>query len=217
MNIKKLIISSIAVSGLFMACAQSEFAADTGRGVASKPKPPKDDSTTDKDKNETPGDNQLVVDDSGEIKLVDVDLSITRQRDNAAFTNCVYAHIIGQPPVALSCNKDAIGNRNDLTQLNVRLKLKTNTCNQLRVYFTSSGTPGEISTATKNRVSFNASKHGNALGPGLNIKTQAARSFLIEANDNGDKMWHDVYLTVTPPANRPDLKFTIENSGIPCN
>jgi hypothetical protein len=101
--------------------------------------------------------------------------------------------------------------------MNVRLKLKTNTCNQLRVYFTSSGTPGVISTATKNRVSFNASKHGIALGPGLNIKSQAPRSFLIEANDNPDNMWHDVYLTVTPPANRPDLKFTIENSGIPCN
>ncbi len=211
MDIKKLILSSIAVAGLLMACAQSEFAGDSGQGVLVKKNPPKKDKTTNNE--ETPGDNQLVVDDSGEIKLVDADLTIDRLGDSASWTNCVSAQLVGgTQTVQLGCNKGAL-------PTGVKIKLLTNTCNTLRLTLTTNGGLN-FTTQSANLVSSgNSSKHDRGIaGKGMHIIPNAAdRSFMLETNDNNDFRWHDTYLKITPPANRPNIKFTIENSGIPCN
>ncbi len=215
-------ISSLIVVGLISACAQSEFAGDTGQGVRNGIKPPggdPNDSETTPGKNTPGNDDSLKTDDGGKIELVEAELSLSRENDQAKYRNCLYAHIVDQPPVTLSCNRDTNGNKNPAGGSSVKIKLRTNTCNQLRIYFESTrrSDPQTISTATPGRVSVGASKQGQGIkGPGLNIIREASGSLLIEANDNPDTMWHDVYLRVTPPANRPNIKFTIENSGIPC-
>lgn len=205
MDIKKLILSSIAVAGLLMACAQSEFAGDSGQGVVGKTKPPEDDSTTDKDKNETPGDNQLVVDDSGEIKLIDTDLVVSRSEDTAAWKNCLYAGIQGQPDVELGCNRVTVrGDR--LPPRTAKIKLKTNECNQLRLALHTQR-DGEATTTPNLSTVGTISR--------FQIQKLEPRKFKINANDNFDNSWND--LNVTIYTTNPKIKFTIQGSGIPCD
>lgn len=212
MKLIQLIGTIATVVGLLSACAQSEFAGDSGQGVFVKKNTPKDDPTTDKNKDETPGDNQLVIDDSGEIKLVDTDLIIDRLGDSAAWTNCVSAQLVGgNETVELGCNKGAL-------PTGVKIKLLTNTCNTLRLTLKTNGKIN-FSTASANLVSRGNSSRDNIgiPGKGMHIIPNAAdRSFMLETNDNNDFRWHDTYLRVRLPKDRPNIKFTIENSGIPC-
>ncbi len=217
-------ISILIVVGLISACAQSEFAGDTGQGVRNGIKPPggdPNDSETTPGKNTPGNDDSLKTDDGGKIELVEADLQVDRLPDSARFQNCLSAHVVGQPVVELGCNRNAPNSdsRPPLAK-NVRMKLLTNSCNQLRVIFKTNsggGLKDNVTTAVPGRISSGASKdRTGAKGPGINIVKEANGSYLIEANDNNDERWHDVYLRVTPPANRPNIKFTIENSGIPC-
>lgn len=213
MKFIKLIVSIAAVASLLSACAQSEFAGDSGQGIRTK-KPPLGPPSKDvPGPNDTPGNNELIVDDSGEIKLVDADLTIDRLGDSAKWTNCVSAQLVGgAQTVQLGCNKGAL-------PTGVKIKLLTNTCNTLRLTLTSNGN-FNFSTASANLVSSgNSTKHDRGItGKGMHIIPNAVdRSFKLETNDNDDFKWHDTYLKITPPANRPNIKFTIENSGIPCN
>ena len=227
MKIIHQIISILIVVGLISACAQSEFAGDTGQGVRNGMKDPNKDPnkgppeipTTKKD-----NDDGLNTDDGGKIELVEADLQADRLPDSANFQNCLSAHVVGQPVVELGCNrlypkKTPTDPRPPLMK-GVKMKLLTNSCNQLRVYFKTNSGGGlrdNVTTAVPGRISSGASKDNTgATGPGINIVKEANGSYLIEANDNNDKRWHDVYLRVTPPVNRPNIKFTIENSGIPC-
>jgi hypothetical protein len=202
-----------------MTCAEQQFSGQNGSGdVQRKPEKPLDNPTT-----EDPVDSGTVTtDDDGKVALVDAELKIDRLPDSAAWQNCLYAHIVGQPVIELGCNRTAPKNDNrpPLVQ-NIRLKLKTNECNQLRVYFKTNSGRGlydNVSTVTPNRIFSGTSKNETgAAGPGINVIREAGGSILIEANDNSDRYWHDVYLRITPPAGKSNLKFTIENSGLPCN
>lgn len=215
---------SILIVGLISACAQSEFAGDTGQGVRNGVKPPSDiPNNSDTPGTNTPGnDDGLKTDDGGKIELVEAELQVDRLPDSARFQNCLFAHIVGQPVVELGCNRTGPGVDNPRPPLanGVKMKLLTNSCNQLRVYFKTNsggGLKDNVTTALPGRISSGASKDNTgATGPGINIIKEASGGYLIEANDNNDKRWHDVYLRVKPPANRPNIKFTIENSGIPC-
>jgi hypothetical protein len=217
-------ISFLIVVGLISACAQSEFAGDTGQGVRNGMKDPDKDPNKGPTENPTTtkdNDDGLNTDDGGKIELVEADLQVDRLPDSARFQNCLSAHVVGQPVVELGCNRNAPNSdsRPALAK-NVRMKLLTNSCNQLRVIFKTNsggGLKDNVTTAVPGRISSGATKdRTGAKGPGINIVKEANGSYLIEANDNNDERWHDVYLRVTPPVNRPNIKFTIENSGIPC-
>jgi hypothetical protein len=200
------LIGTIAtVIGLLSACAQSEFAGDSGQGLLVKKNTPKDNPTNDKNKDETPGDNQLVVDDSGEIKLIDADLVVSRSEDTAAWKNCLYAGIQGQPDVELGCNRVTVrGDR--LPPRTAKVKLKTNECNQLRLALHTqrdgegAPTPNLSTVGTISR---------------FQIQKLEPRKFKINANDNFDNSWND--LNVTIYTTNPKIKFTIQGSGIPCD
>jgi hypothetical protein len=209
----KLLIAITIVTGFLATCAQSEFTGDSGQGIRTK-KPPVGPPATDvPGPTDTPGNNELIVDDSAEIKLVDADLTIDRLGDSAAWTNCVSAQLVGgTQTVQLGCNKGAV-------PTGVKIKLLTNTCNTLRLTLKTNGA-FNFSTESANFVSSGAFSKDNKFikGKGMHIIPNAAnRSFTLETNDNDDFRWHDTYLKITPPANRTNIKFTIENSGLPCN
>lgn len=220
-------LSTLFAIGLISACAQSEFSGESGQAVKNGVPPPSDTPTK-----TTPGtpptgnDNGLKTDDGDKIELVDADIKVDRLPDSASFQNCLSAHVIGQPIIDLGCNRirpkppgPHDSDPRPQLQRDVKIKLLTNTCNQLRVYFKTNegrGFYNNVSTAT-GPITSGPSKNGTgARGPGINVIKEAGGSYLIEANDNNDVYWHDVYLRVTPPANRSNIKFTIENSGIPC-
>lgn len=214
------IIKTLTVSFLVAACAQTDFAGDSGQGFRSGKKTPPGTSNGTPG---TPGTNNnpsnpvITTDDGGKIEVVEAELKLDRLTDKAKYRNCLYAHIVGEPPVALDCNRNASDAKINPAG-NVKIKLKTNTCNQLRIYFESTNRPDPktISTAILGQVSFGQSKQGRSIpGPGLNVIKKPA-SYLLEANDNGDNDWWDVSLRITPPANQPNIKFTIENSGLGC-
>lgn len=205
MRVNKLIISIFAVAGLLSACAQSEFAGDSGQGVLVKKNNPKDDVTTDPKKDGPSDDTQIVVDDSGEIKLIDADLVVSRSEDSAAWKNCLYAGIQGQPDVELGCNRVTVrGDR--LPPRTAKIKLKTNECNQLRLALHTQR-DGEATTTPNLSTVGTISR--------FQIQKLEPRKFKINANDNFDNSWND--LNVTIYTTNPKIKFTIQGSGIPCD
>lgn len=206
-----------------LSCSNQTFSSESGSAAIGSRKPIDGkngniDGPTEVDTEHKEG---LDTDDAGTVELVEADLLIDRLPDSAAWQNCLFAHIVGQPEIELGCNRNApkSNNRPPLAK-NVKMKLKTNTCNQLRVYFRSNSGKGlkdNVSTEDPGRISSGATKQGTGInGPGINIIKEPGGSFLLEANDNGDADWHDVYLRITPPAGRSNIKFTVENSGIPC-
>jgi hypothetical protein len=203
---------------LVVSCSGQQFSGDSGAASGKKTKNPPSTPAL----NPTDPDSSDMVSDDGTVKLVDTELSIDRLQDSAAFQNCLFAHIVGQPVIEFGCNRNApkSEDRPPLVR-NIKLKLKTNECNEMRVYFktnSGSGLRDNVSTANAARISSGASKQGkNIAGPGINVIKEPSGSILIEANDNTDRDWHDVYLRINRPANATNIKFTIENSGIPCD
>jgi hypothetical protein len=199
---------------LFASCSNQEFAGDSASaGTYKKGKPGKPNTSNNPNGDATkPNGNGLNTDDGGKVELVDAELTIDRLGDSAAWTNCLSAELVGGGQnVHLGCNKGVI-------PTNVKMKLLTNTCNTLRLTLTTNGSQN-FTTQSANLISSgNASKHNSGInGKGMHIIPNAADgSFTVETNDNTDTKWHDTYLRIKPPANRPNIKFTIENSGIPC-
>jgi hypothetical protein len=201
----KLLIAITIVTGYLSACAQSEFAGDSGQGIRTK-KPPVGPPATDvPGPTDTPGNNELIVDDSGEIKLVDAELIVSRSTDGAAWKNCLYAGIQGQPDVELGCNRASPGG-NRLPPGRANIKLKTNECNQLRLALYTQR-PGE-GAPTPNLSTVGTISR-------FQIQKLEPRKFKINANDNFDNDWND--LNVTIYTTNPKIKFTIQGSGIPCD
>jgi len=201
----KLLIAITIVTGFLATCAQSEFTGDSGQGIRTK-KPPVGPPATDvPGPNDTPGNNELIVDDSGEIKLIDADLVVSRSEDSAAWKNCLYAGIQGQPDVELGCNRATVrGDR--LPPRTARIKLKTNECNQLRLALHTQR-DGEAKTTPNLSTVGTISR--------FQIQKLEPRKFKINANDNFDNHWND--LNVTIYTTNPKIKFTIQGSGIPCD
>lgn len=221
MRLIPLTTSSLLIIGLISACAQSEFAGDTGQGVRNGMKTPnKDPNNPDDPTNNTPGnDDGLKTDDGGKIELVDADLIIQRHGDGAAFQNCMTANIQGQAPLDIGCNRPAprpasYGGANPFTS--VKVKLLTNTCNVLQLAMKSKKSAGGgfvQNIRTSERVFTTATKP--AKGPGYVID-QIPNGFRIYANDNDDSNWGDLSLSITAPPGTSKIKFTIEGSNIPC-
>ena len=216
-----LATSSVLIIGLISACAQSEFAGDTGQGVRNGIKPPGGDPNDSETPpgNNTPGnDDSLKTDDGGKIELVDADLIIERHGDGAHYQNCMTANIQGQAPLDIGCNRPAphpasYGRANPFTS--VKVKLMTNTCNVLQLAMKSKKSAGGVfvqNIRTSGRVFTSATKPSN--GPGYVID-QIPNGFRIYANDNPDNNWGDLSLSITAPGTSK-IKFTIEGSNIPC-
>lgn len=213
-------ISILIGVGLISACAQSEFAGDTGQGVRNGVKPPSDiPNDSDTPGTNTPGnDDGLKTDDGGKIELVDADLTIQRHGDGAHFQNCMTANIAGQPAVDIGCNRpgpypNSYGGANPFTS--AKVKLLTNTCNVLKLSMKSKKTAGGAfsqNITTSSRVFTSATKPSN--GPGYVID-QIPNGFRVYANDNGDSNWGDLSLSITS-LGTSKIKFTIEGSNIPC-
>jgi hypothetical protein len=200
-----LMMSTIAVS-----CSQQEFSGDSGSqrtyrtGQNGSKKPVTNNDTKDpSDQNVTA--NPLSTDDGGKVQLVDAQLIVSKSDDSAAFKNCLYANIVGQPPVEIGCNREAPrGTR--LPQKSSTIKLKTNECNQLHlVLYTQKD--GEAAPSPNVDTTTSISR--------FQIQKVEPRKFKINANDNFDQNWND--LNVTIYSENPKIKFTIENSGFPCD
>jgi hypothetical protein len=216
-SIFRTLICFCATAG-FVACSNQDFSSGKGEGVANSSKGGPVNSS-----GRSPNESGGGVTDDGTVSLVDAELQIDRLPDMSVFQNCLFAHLVDQPITELGCNRYAPKQDNPRPPLmqNIKLKLKTYECNQIRVYFKTNSGQGlftNVTTATNDRIFSGASKHNTGTkGPGINIIREASGSILIEANDNNDTKWHDVYLRITPPPGKPNLKFTIENSGIPCS
>jgi hypothetical protein len=192
---------------LFASCSNQEFAGDSASaGTYKKGKPGKPNTSNNPNGDATkPNGNGLNTDDGGKVELVDASLIISKSVDSAAFKNCLYANIVGQPEVEIGCNR--VAPRGDrLPQKTSKIKLKTNECNNLRLvlYTQKDGekdpTPNVDTTTKVGR---------------FQIQKLEPRKFQINANDNTDQNWND--LNVTIYSENPKIKFTIENSGIACD
>lgn len=136
---------------------------------------------------------------------VNVTLSMDRYPDGAKNTNCVTAMLLPNgSPVSLGCNKGVLAK-------DVQITVRGDTCNTLRLYFTTSGGWG-----AKPFDSSQAGRVNGSVGPGFRINRSGLRGIYIYANDNSDNSWTDLSLLATPPVDRDDIKFTIENSSLPC-
>lgn len=225
MKTKIIYLSLLTTWFAVASCSQQEFAGDSGSANAyKKGKPGKGNNTNTNNPNgdltNPNGDpNKLNADDGGKVELVEADLTIQRHSDSAMYKNCMKAEIEGQPVVDLGCNnpepyRKFPAGANNFAQ--VKVKLKTNTCNVVKIGMTSQKSvngPIEQNVGTNSgRVYSNATKPGN--GPGYVVE-QAPGGFKIYGNDNNDGKWIDLNLSVTLPESSK-LKFTIEGSGIPC-
>ena len=196
-------------------CAQSEFAGDSGQGVRVKNKPnnPSNPSPGPGPTDTTPGPSnpnssdgsKPNVDDGGRVELVDAELIISKSDDRAAWKNCLYAGIQGQPDVEIGCNRDS-PNGTRLPQKSTKIKLKTNECNQLRLVLYTQR-PGE-KTPTPNISTVGSVSR-------FQIQKLEPRKFQINANDNFDSDWLDLMVTIY--STDPKIKFTIQGSSIPCD
>ena len=195
------IIKTLAVSFLVAACAQTDFAGDSGQGIRSgKIIPPGTSNGTPgtPGTNNNPSNPVITTDGGGKIEVVDAHLTITRNQDGAKFKNCVRANIVGQAPTELGCNRVSPNGARTPLVSNINIKAKTNTCNVLSLTLTSdSGGGGRVLSSNANIQRFIVKR----LGP---------NNFNVQANDNNDNDWHDLDLTITGDGT---VKFTIENSG----
>jgi hypothetical protein len=196
------IISILIVVGLISACAQSEFAGDTGQGVRNGMKDPNkdpnkdpDDPTTTKDPNDG-----LKTDDGGKIEIIETMLTINSNSDRAKFKNCVSARLTNlpqEPARQLGCNRSA-PYRDRLNRQSAKMKVQTNTCNIMNISFTSDSGSGARTLST----SANSSR--------FIIKRTGPNSFNVQANDNDDNDWRDLDLDIIGDGS---FKFTIESQG----
>jgi hypothetical protein len=51
---------------------------------------------------------------------------------------------------------------------------------------------------------------------GMAFLKDSEGSYILHANDNNDTRWTDLLLKIKPLNPRPDIKFTIENTDMPC-
>ena len=200
------IIKTLAFSFLVAACAQTDFAGDSGQGIRSGKKipPGTSDGTpgTPTTNGNTPSNPVITTDDGGKIEVIETTLAITSNSDNAKFKNCVNAKINNLPTVAakeLGCNRDApYGSKR--TRANVKIKVQTNVCNVMGISFTSqSAAGGPVNTLSTSSTSSR-----------FRISRKGPNSFNIMANDNTDNDWNDLNLDVTGDGS---FKFTIEGQG----
>jgi hypothetical protein len=166
-----------------------------------------------------PEEDIIAADDGQKQELVDLEFHVTRLPDKSWFQHCIFAQVMGQPEVELGCNR--IAPRAALAPLQriVKMKMLTNTCNQIRLYLktnSGSGLRTIVSSEIPGRTSSGVSRSKwMAGGPGINLVPLGGGGYVIEANDNNDPYWQDLQLRILPNI-RPDTKFTFENTGIPC-
>jgi hypothetical protein len=197
-----LATSCLLIIGLISACAQSEFAGDTGQGVRNGMKDPnKDPNNPDDPTNNTPGnDDGLKTDDGGKIEIIETTLTIKSNSDRAKFKNCVSARLTNlpqEPAKQLGCNRSApYGGK--LDRQSAKMKVQTNTCNVMNISFTSQNQSGTRTLST------------NANSSRFIIKRTGPNSFNVQANDNDDNDWRDLDLDIIGDGS---FKFTIESQG----
>ena len=202
MRLIPLATSCLLIIGLISACAQSEFAGDTGQGVRNGMKDPnKDPNNPDDPTNNTPGnDDGLKTDDGGKIEIIETTLTIKSNSDRAKFKNCVSARLTNlpqEPAKQLGCNRSApYGGK--LDRQSAKMKVQTNTCNVMNISFTSQNQSGTRTLST------------NANSSRFIIKRTGPNSFNVQANDNDDNDWRDLDLDIIGDGS---FKFTIESQG----
>jgi len=195
------IIKTLAVSLLVAACAQTDFAGDSGQGIRSGKKIPPGTPGTPGTPT-TPNNPVITTEDGGKVETVETTLTIVSNSDHAKFKNCVNAKLTNlptEPAKELGCNRDAPYGA-ARSRGSVKMKVQTNVCNVMSISFTSqSSVNGPVNTLSTSSTSsrFRISR----LGP---------NSFKIMANDNTDGDWNDLNLNVTGDGS---FKFTIEGQG----
>jgi len=126
---------------------------------------------------------------------VDAQIEFHHLPDTASWTNCLKIQVNGGPETDLGCNKGAplltatvVANAPPFCNI-VRLNLYSN---------------GAFNKTTADPATVADSFIIQALGPG---------NFSVKCNDNYDNDYNDLNLTMNAVG---DVKFTIENSGVPC-
>lgn len=189
---------------LISACAQSEFAGDTGQGVRSGVKPPPggpDDPGTPGGGPTTPGSGDGLKTDGGDkIEIIETMLTINSNSDRAKFKNCVSARLTNlpqEPAKELGCNRSEPYGAS-LSRQSAKIKVQTNACNVMNISFTSQSRTETRTLST----SANSSR--------FIIKRTGPNSFNVQANDNSDNDWRDLDLDIIGDGT---FKFTIESQG----
>ena len=215
MGNNKFITAALLLMPILIACNESNFSSEGGTAArcvgpscdpVSPTTTPTTTPTTPPTTTPAPTTPDQISTDNGRIPaVVDAQLKITLNGDGAHFQNCLFANILGQAPADLGCNRPGVfpAKYGTLPVPNASIKVMTNTCNVLSLKLrtnSGAGLKDNVSTTTS-PTRFIITK----TGPG---------QFNIKANDNGDNNWNDLNLTIKADNN---VKYTIENSNIPCD
>ncbi len=126
---------------------------------------------------------------------IDAQIEFHHLPDTASWTNCLKIQVNGGPETDLGCNKGA-----PLLTASVVAKAPP-FCNIVRLNLYSNGA---FNKTTANAATVADSFIIQQIGPG---------NFRVQCNDNSDDDYNDLNLTMNAVG---DVKFTIENSGFPC-
>jgi hypothetical protein len=167
-----------------------------------------------------PSPDSQITDDDGILKreLVEVAFQVDRLGDSSKYQNCLFAQLLPDQKVfQVGCNRIAPFSAPIPTEV-IKFNLFTNTCNVLRVSLKTNSGPGlkeTVSSVQPGRVSFGPGMIGKPIA-GMAFLKDSEGSYILHANDNNDTRWTDLLLKMKPLNPRPDVKFTIENTDMPC-